>query len=288
MANPNALQKVMDHLKAFVWAGRPVAIRYLERNNYFRDPAKFGGSEEMICDGNCTVRRGVSTVRIFLPVLPEADRLDTLRHECGHIRYHFVERLGDEAGVEARGLFRQIEPADAALYDARPDGKDVTGEAVVRLADRLRAGLPVPDMSPALALVVRRVMSPAPASALGFVILAAGLLLAGVSAASASDLIAREQMVSAGGVIWAEGTCVREQGHPLVGTWTWPGADDLTARLDAVSIGHIEGTANCIDIAAICADRPAGHVITRNIPQPPPGYTFPSSLAGVQRIECAG
>ncbi|MBN7783677.1 hypothetical protein JYP51_02020 [Ponticoccus gilvus] len=167
MENPSELQKIMDHLRAFVWAGRPVSIRYLDRNSYFRDPAKFGGGEEIV-DGNCTVRIGVSTVRIFLPI--EVDRLDTLRHECGHVRYHFVPRPS-AALSEARRLFRVIEPEDAALYDARGEGFDMSGEAVVRLADRARAGHPMPSMSTPLAELVQAVVAPARASAMGFVFL---------------------------------------------------------------------------------------------------------------------
>lgn len=283
MNTPNVWQKMADHFRAFVWAGRPVSIRYMYRDNYFRGPTKFGGGEGMVMDGNCTVRRSVSTARIFLPLA--ADRLETLRHECGHVRFHFIERLQDGAAAEARDLFREIEPEDAAFYDARTDGKDMTGEAVVRLADRLRAGLPVPAMSAELALVVRRVVAPAPVSAMGFVILLAGIFAAGASAASAADLIANTRMTSASGVVWSSGNCVREGGGPLVGVLTWPGGNDLRTRLDAVNIGYVEGTASCIEIASMCANRP-GQVITRNIPQPPPGYTSPASLAGVQRIEC--
>lgn len=176
MKNPNVLQKIADHVRAFFWAGRPVEIRYLDRNIYFRDPIKFGGSEEMLCDGNCTVRRGVSTVRIFLPILPEADRVDTLRHECGHIRYHFVPRPPD-ALTEARRLFRELEPADAALYESRGEGFDMSGEAVVRLADRIRAGKGTPPMPKPLAELAGRIADPAFASAVSFIGVGALLLL---------------------------------------------------------------------------------------------------------------
>ncbi len=183
-------QKVADHFRAFMWSGRPAVIRYLDRNNYFSDPTKFGGGEGMVTDGNCTVRHSISTIRIFLPILPDADRLDVLRHESGHIRYSFAGRLTPAAGAEARALWRQLEPEDAALYDAHPDGRDVTPEAVVRLADRVRSGQRMPPMSAPLAKLVRVVVAPAPASALAFVLVAALAVMALASSVSAESYYA--------------------------------------------------------------------------------------------------
>lgn len=210
MNTPNIWQKMADHFRAFGWAGRPVTIRYLDRNNYFRDPTRFGGGEGIVADGSCTVRRGVSTIRIFLPLLPEADRLETLRHECGHIRFHFVPRPS-AALSEARRLFRDLEPKVAALYDAQGEGFDMSGEAVVRLADRVRSGQPVPSMSTPLAELVRAVVAPAPASAMGFAFLLAALaaLVSSASAAPAAPangLIVHVSMVSAEGINWGGGS----------------------------------------------------------------------------------
>lgn len=264
MNTPNVREKVADHFRAFIWAGRPVAIRYLYRDNYFRDPTRFGGGAGMITDGSSRVRHSVSTVCILLPLL--ADRSETLRHECGHIRFEFAPRP-PAALAEARRLFRELEPEDAALYEGRDDDFDMSGEAVVRLADRVRSGLPMPPMSEPLSKLVRVVVAPAPASAVGFVLITVMLLAALVSAAStasAADLIAHERITSAAGVVWAEGTCVDEGGNAIVGRWIWPGGHDLTAQLDAVSIGYIEGTASCAEIASMCmsVDVRHGEVIT--------------------------
>lgn len=123
----------------------------------------------MICDGNSSAGVWLSRIRIFRPVLD--DRLMTLRHETGHVRYHFVKKPPASL-EEATALFRECEPNEFALYEARGEGFDICPESVVRLADWVRDGRHVPPMSPELSKLVRDVVRPAPASALAFVAVA--------------------------------------------------------------------------------------------------------------------
>ncbi|WP_411351207.1 hypothetical protein PNH50_12355 [Leisingera aquaemixtae] len=211
MKNPNATQKVVDHIRAFLWAGRPVLINYADRKKYFREnPDNFGGGDGEIIDGNCKPGIWLSRIRIFLPLLEE--RLVTLRHEAAHVRFRFVPHP-PEALAEARRLFKECEPEVAALYEAQ--GKDVSGEAVVRLADRVRYGQYVPQMSGPLKKLVAELVAPARLSALNFVLrfviiaataLAAllSLLPASVSASSSWEFIAL-QALPYGGWSGAEG-----------------------------------------------------------------------------------
>ncbi|WP_343501954.1 MULTISPECIES: hypothetical protein [Roseobacteraceae] len=174
MNNPTSIQILRDHVRAFIWSGRPVIIHYVDRDTYCKNSQRRDGYE---IDGICSPGIWISRVQIFTPLLD--GRLETLRHECSHVRFHFIKR-SPEACAEARQLFREHEPT-AAYYESQ-DGFDTTGEAMVRLADRRRTGRDMPRLSPELTRCVEEMAEPAPASAFAFVVVLASVLLAFASA----------------------------------------------------------------------------------------------------------